>query len=47
MSFFVLKNYSTLSYDGVEVNSNEVVVLSPLRRYFNNSYGCGTPYWRY
>lgn len=47
MSFFVLKNYCTLSYDEIELVSNDVVVLSPLKRYFSNSYGCGTPYWRH
>lgn len=45
--FFYLKNYVTVDYDKeLRIQSNEVVVISPINKYSSDNCNCDVPYWR-
>jgi hypothetical protein len=45
--YFVLNSNCVLYYDGTrELKSNNVLVISPINRYYKEDYTCSTPYWR-
>lgn len=45
--YFALSNSCTIYYgEGKNLKSNNVLVISPINRYYKEDYTCSTPYWR-
>lgn len=48
LDFFILRSACTLTYSNkIKLNSNIVTIISPIRKNYQKSSDCSTPYWRY
>lgn len=48
LDFFILRSTCILTYSNeIKLNSNIVTVISPIRKKYQKSLDCSTPYWRY
>ena len=46
--FFILRSHCCVFYNNeYELQSNDIVVISPIRKRKKMDYGCSAPYWRY